>query len=204
MGLNYSFELILGYKQIDELLLALTQRLCRGDAERLFAALPWCPTEDVELVWGSGRPSRERTGILGLLDDPFGSVSMLFAPDEGLLAYDRERPCEREEGKFRVEGVHLRLDVGLEFAVLRATAATSPVSRAFRDSVSVRQSFVELAQATSAKALFFDWEERNWTCLHPLERAVHRPNILSYQSNDSRYLRTDHYAEDVLDLIREA
>jgi hypothetical protein len=167
----------------------------------LFAALPWCPNEDVELVWGSGPPSRERTGILGLHDDPFGTVSMVFTPDEGLLAYDRERPCERQEGKLRVEGVRLHLDVGLEFAVLRATAVTSPVSRAFRDSASVRQSFVELAQATSAHALFFDQEERTWTCLHPMKSEFHCLYKDSYASSDFRYLRTDHYAYEVLVII---
>ena len=204
MGLNYAFELIVSAKQVDALLLALTQRLCHIDAERLFAVLPWSPNLDADLVWGSGRPSRERSGIRGLQEAYGIQVSMLFAPDETIEMYDREHPFERERGMFRIEGLNLNLHVGDEFAVLRAECATSHISRTFRDSESIRRAFVELAQATSAKALFFDVEDRTWTCLHPLERAVHRPNILSYQSSDSRYLRTDHYAEDELDLIREA
>jgi hypothetical protein len=197
VGYNYGFELMTRADEVDAMLLALVERLCRKDAESLFAALPWTPEEDVQLVWGSGPPTRARRGIRGLGRET--CVSMAFVPDSTLEAYDREEgPFEREDGAIVVGCVWLELHVGEHFAVLSATAATSAMSRAFLASGSVRRTWVELARAARAQALFFDTEESTWSCLHPKEGTFHRANRGSYASTDHRYLRVDEYAEDCL------
>lgn len=204
MGLRYSFELVTRADAIDALLRALAAHLAEPDAARVLAALPWRPAIERELVWGSGRPCRDRQGICGLaLRDVERTndwcVGLAFPPDPELERYATAYGARRRGSDVVVGCVWTSLHVGDEDALLQATAATSDMSRLFASSRSVHETWVAIAREANASLVLLDTEDLyERTCLWPHTRAVPYVGIDGFCSGDLTSVRTDDYCFELL------
>jgi hypothetical protein len=204
MGLRYRFELVTHTAAIDALLGTVAEHLTEPDASRLRAALPWVPEIDRDLVWGAGRPERDRQGILCLASEgePRPNdfcLSFAFRPDAELDAYARALGAAQTGTRVAVGCVWTQLHVGDEHALLSATAATSDMSRLFASSRSVHDTWIEIARASRALAVFLDTErDFDRDCLWPEAKAVPLVGPDGFWSGDFESLRVDAYCFELL------
>lgn len=209
MGLSYSFEAITSADAVTPLLEALARQLEDRNAARVREQLPWRPAVERQLVWGSGRPERERQGIGGirLADHERPNdlcLSFRFAAaDAELERYARENHALRSGADVVVGCVSTRLFVGEELALLTATAVTSDMSRLFAASTRVREAWAQLGRESGALAVFLDTElDDALSCVWPEPGQVPRVSIDGYWSGDFASLRVDPYLFERLRLAR--
>ena len=208
MGLRYSFEVITSADAVTPLLEALARQLEDRNAARVREQLPWRPAVERQLVWGSGRPERERQGIGGLRlaqHERPNDVCLIFrfAADAELERYARENHALHSGRDVVVGDVATQLFVGEDFALLTAAAVTSDMSRLFVASTSVREAWARLGRESGALAVFLDAElDEALSCMWPEPGPVPRVSIDGYCSGDFESLRVDPYCFEKLRLAR--
>lgn len=209
MGLNYAYNVVTSQASVDALVDALAACVASDDAARLRAARPWRPRVERSLVWGGGRPERERVGFGGLAPRPHergntACLGLLCPLDPEVAAYEgAQRAVGREGDRVVVGCVDTTLRVGEEFALLTATACTSAMSRLFARSAAVRGVFAAMAEAAHADAAFLDTEEEYaWERVWPAPARVGRVSIDSFCSGDFESVRVDAYVCEMLRVAR--
>ncbi len=205
MGLDCSFLVVTPVRRVDALLEAIAAHLVPDDQARLRAALPWSPAVDRVSEWLGDPPARDRRGIAKLPREAGERgedycFTFLIPRDEVLTAYEQSgSPVSAEGGLVAVGCVWCDLRAGDEWAVFRATAATSDMSRLFERSPSVRALWSQVASKAQATALLFDTEDlEGWELLHPGSGRVTRPDEEPYELEDRLHLNIDGYFAEAL------
>lgn len=203
MGLNYSFVVVVTRKNVDGLLHAIARRLAGPDRARLTAAIPWRPRSESRRVLTLGDVVLDARGVAALSlskDHEVGSdacFSFAYLADDAIVQYlsDPNNSNERalRGAQAQIGCVWTSLWAGENLAVVHATAATSSMSRLFRDSSSIRSSWADIFRESRAEALFLDTEHETWDLLAPRAQRVQKPDAEEFCFADDYHVSVDHY-----------
>ncbi|RYE93057.1 MAG: hypothetical protein EOO75_05250 [Myxococcales bacterium] len=208
MGLSYRFVLVCPVHHLDRAMTVLADHLVSADHDRLLAARPWEPAlahrpDGAAGPHGHGlrdvarREHESRDGFCFTYRFAIGS-------DELLRSYDAEMDAQvfqREpDEKARVGCLYTSFGRGQRWLIITASAATSSISRLMAGSASIRATWIAMAEAMGARALFFDEEQDDWWwLLYPDEREAPRPDENAFELVDRIFVRdVDALAEQAL------
>jgi hypothetical protein len=195
MGLDYAYEMIVARPAVHPLLRAFAAHLAPADGRRLLAAID---AGECEVMRHIARQDYEQsfadTGRGG------GDVcfSFHFLPDAELTEYDKDSRMARVPARVPVGCVWTSVRCGKRFAVVRATAATTGMSRLFERSQSVRSTFMHIGQVGGALLVLFDDEQGDFGCVWPHTGRLAFSGDAEDFYDDTFELETDRYCEHLL------
>ena len=193
MGLDYAYELIAERQSADRLVRAVCQHLAPDDRTRLLGVLGLGVVNVMEHV--------QRNDFERQLFERGGKdicLSFLFAADEPLTEYAEESPLAPVDGRVQVGCVWTSVECGSRFALIRATAATSEMSRLFERSASVRKTFSEAGRAGGALLVMFDDEREDFVSVWPLPGRFALAGKRDSFEDDELKLKVDAYCSDLV------
>lgn len=212
MGLDYSYVVAAPTSVVDNLLQEVRKHVIPEDDRRLAAVIPWIAEVDRVVEWIGDPAARDRRGIRGLRRGEYEAqnsycLTFEFPTDAALAAYslsDAQRK-PRRAGFTPVGCVWLKLNAGEDYALFRGTAATSPMSRLFLESSSVRAVWCEIAKRSGASAVFLDLEQGDrWELIYPASRSIELPEEEDFILEDDLNVNIDTYTREVLRLSKLA
>ncbi len=181
MPLSYAFTLVVPVAHLARAMTTLAAHMETMDSERLLAAHPWRPAithrmEGATAPHGHGLRDLARRTYEG--HNSYGFAYRFAIGDEALRRYVETSPITGQEGDpaAHVGCVYTRFSSGQRWLLIEASAATSSMSRLFDESASVRATWVAMAGAMGARALFLDREEAEHWWLLPDGSPVPRPD----------------------------
>jgi hypothetical protein len=155
MGLDYSFIPVAELRNADQLIRAVAARLPSDDSERLISCLPYSADKGLKSI-------RRYDFEQGLYDEnemETVCLQFLFPMDAQLAAYAKTSSLQEREKQLPVGCVGCSIRSEKRFCVVRATAATSAMSRLFAESSSVKNTFTEIGRRGGALVALLDDEQ---------------------------------------------
>jgi len=193
MGLDYAYELIAERHSADRLVRAVCEHLAPDDRTRLLGVLGLGVVDVMEHV--------QRDDFERQLFERGGKdicLSFLFTADEHLTEYAKQSPVAPADGRVQVGCVWTSIECGSRFTRLRATAATSDMSRLFERSTSVRKTFSDAGRSGGALLVMFDDEREDFVSVWPIRgRFVPAGEPDSFEDDELK-LKVDAYCADLV------
>jgi hypothetical protein len=186
VGLDYGYEIVIGVERAGELIEALAGHLAADDRLRLLAAY------------------REYGADLMRGLDPEGTsfrsvcFSFRFSLDEAFREYGSHGIADEAGPAALVGCVWSSVVYGDRYVLFRGTAATTQMSILFRDSASVRSTFVRIGATASASAVLFDDEQGLPIEIWPRAGRVAPAETPAAFDDDEDGLNVDRYCAAVL------
>jgi hypothetical protein len=198
VGLDYSYELIAERGSADRLVRTVCDHLAPEDRARVLDALSQGMADVMDHV---RRDEFERQ-----LFERGGNdvcVSFLFAEDEHLAEYAKESPLAPIDGRVRVGCVWTSIECGSSFVLVRATAATTGMSRLFERSPSVRATFAKAGHSGGALLVLFDDEREDFAAVWPFQGRFARSGGRDCFDDECK-LKVDEYCADLVTSARRS
>lgn len=194
MGLDYSYELIAERHLANCLVRAVSEHLAPDDKARLLGALDLGVDDLMEQIQRSDLERGSQNICL----------SFLFAADEHLAEYEKDWPLAPVDGRVQVGCVWTSIECGSRFVLLRATAATSGMSRLFERSASVQETFSDIGRSGGALLVAFDDEREDFVSVWPLRGRFATSKEPDCYYDEDLNLTVDEYCGDLIASARRA